>query len=206
MPRRSAADALAQVRAENPQLADHVHLGVMKAQLALFSEQATPNPARRDHDWRFRGLDVPAKGAVSRWQCSICEHWLERAGRDGNLTPSYFSPDGRVKLERRPACAPATSILADVDDVKRAYVAREEADGSDGTHLCHAPNCTTPIPPGFAMCRPHWRMVPPAIRRRIWRHFRPGQERDKKPSRAYVAALRDAIDALKPATGPEGLS
>jgi len=39
-------------------------------------------------------------------------------------------------------------------------------------------------------------MVPPALRTAIWATFRPGQERDKRPSPEYLAAVRDAINAV----------
>lgn len=63
-------------------------------------------------------------------------------------------------------------------------------------HTCHARNCTTPVPAKLLMCLKHWRMVPLALQRAVWRYYRPGQEVDKKPSRDYLAAARAAIDAV----------
>jgi len=45
-------------------------------------------------------------------------------------------------------------------------------------------------------CKRHWFMVPKPIRDRIWRHYRPGQERDWKPSRAYLEAAKEAVVAV----------
>jgi hypothetical protein len=36
-------------------------------------------------------------------------------------------------------------------------------------------------------CREHWRMVPRWLQRALWAAYRPGQERDKRPSAAYLA-------------------
>lgn len=38
--------------------------------------------------------------------------------------------------------------------------------------------------------------VPGPIRNRVWLHFRPGQEKDKKPSEVYLQAAHDAINAV----------
>jgi hypothetical protein len=39
------------------------------------------------------------------------------------------------------------------------------------------------------MCKRHWFMLPKRLRDEIWRTYRPGQERDKKPSAEYMAAF-----------------
>ena len=43
-------------------------------------------------------------------------------------------------------------------------------------------------------CKPHWFRLPKSIRDRIWKTYRPGQERDQRPSRDYVEAAREAQD------------
>lgn len=60
-------------------------------------------------------------------------------------------------------------------------------------HTCHAHDCEAPCPPRFLMCGPHWRRLPPAAQRVIWAHYRPGQERDKKPTAHYLLAMDIAI-------------
>lgn len=52
-------------------------------------------------------------------------------------------------------------------------------------------------------CQPHWYRLPKALRDRIWRTYRPGQEISKTPSAEYIAAARAAqewIAGQQPAT------
>lgn len=79
---------------------------------------------------------------------------------------------------------------------KAAYVRAEAAKPHDGSHLCHAVACERPCPPALLMCAQHWRLVPLELQREVWRTYRPGQERDKSPSRAYLVALKRAVDAV----------
>jgi hypothetical protein len=65
---------------------------------------------------------------------------------------------------------------------------------SDTRHTCHWPGCGKPVPPKLLMCSSHWRRLPAQIRSRIWTTYRNGQELDKNPSSAYVAAVRAALD------------
>ncbi len=62
------------------------------------------------------------------------------------------------------------------------------------THTCHWPGCDRRVPPKLWGCREHWFALPRAIREEIWRTYRPGQEADKAPSRAYLTAARAAQD------------
>ena len=61
------------------------------------------------------------------------------------------------------------------------------------THICHHPNCTEKVPARLHACRKHWFQLPQHLRDRIWATYRPGQERDKKPSDAY----REAVAATR---------
>lgn len=63
-------------------------------------------------------------------------------------------------------------------------------------HVCHARGCNTPISPKMAMCRRHWFKVPEALQAQIYELYREGQEIDKKPSVAYLEALKRAIEAV----------
>lgn len=56
------------------------------------------------------------------------------------------------------------------------------------SHHCHADNCGKKIPPKLLFCLRHWGMLPKPFQNDIWRHYRPGQEVDKKPSREYMKA------------------
>lgn len=66
-------------------------------------------------------------------------------------------------------------------------------------HQCHAEGCTTEVPPNMHMCLPHWRLVPKLVQQLIWKHYRPGQEVDKRPSMEYlcVAFVSVSCVALK---------
>ncbi len=64
------------------------------------------------------------------------------------------------------------------------------------SHHCHAYRCEKTVPPKLLMCAKHWRMCGPDIQRMIWRTYRPGQEIDKNPSRAYLLAQRAAVWAV----------
>lgn len=63
-------------------------------------------------------------------------------------------------------------------------------------HVCHAIDCTVPVPPRMLMCRRHWRMVPRDVQALVWAEYRPGQEIRKDPTRAYLTAANRAIDAV----------
>ena len=65
-----------------------------------------------------------------------------------------------------------------------------------GDHHCHARDCNTSVPPKLFMCRKHWYMVPKRLRDRIWATYRPGQEVDKEPSREYLNAAMEAVNAV----------
>lgn len=63
-------------------------------------------------------------------------------------------------------------------------------------HHCHANNCTAATSPRMLMCAAHWRMVPKALQQAVYDAYRPGQERDKNPSLAWVRAARAAINSV----------
>lgn len=62
--------------------------------------------------------------------------------------------------------------------------------GQTRAHGCHWPGCTAQVPPAMWGCRRHWYTLPDALRKRIWATYRPGQERDMRPSEAYLEAAR----------------
>lgn len=70
-------------------------------------------------------------------------------------------------------------------------------------HTCHATGCDQAVPPKMWGCRRHWFMVPRELRTSIWRHYRPGQEDDWQPSRAYLLAARDAVISVAKKEGLE---
>jgi len=54
------------------------------------------------------------------------------------------------------------------------------------SHVCHAMGCGTEIEPKLFMCLNHWRMVPKQLQQSVWKHYRPGQEDDKNPTKEYL--------------------
>ncbi len=64
------------------------------------------------------------------------------------------------------------------------------------SHHCHAKGCPKVVPPKLLMCGRHWRMVPAELQRKVWATYRPGQEVDKRPTRAYLDAADEAIAAV----------
>lgn len=63
-------------------------------------------------------------------------------------------------------------------------------------HHCHAHGCEAPVPPKMFMCAVHWRSLPKKLQDAIWREYRSGQERDKRPSLRYLAVQQRAVGAL----------
>lgn len=61
-----------------------------------------------------------------------------------------------------------------------------------GDHTCHWPGCTKQVAPAMWGCKIHWFRLPKAIRDRIWKAFRPGQEIEKAPSAEYLEAAEAA--------------
>ena len=57
-------------------------------------------------------------------------------------------------------------------------------------HTCHALGCMVEVPERTFMHREHLFMVPKTLRDAIWRHYRPGQEVTKDPSKAYIEAAK----------------
>lgn len=74
---------------------------------------------------------------------------------------------------------------------KAAHVRRA---GQSRNHTCHWPGCDKQVPPAMWGCRQHWYRIPQALRNRIWRTYRAGQEEDGLPSPDYLAAARAVQD------------
>lgn len=72
-------------------------------------------------------------------------------------------------------------------------------------HTCHAVGCGRAVPPRLVMCNRHWRMVPRQLQREVWRHYRKGQEIDKRPTLAYLIAQRAAVNAVAVSEGHKPL-
>lgn len=61
---------------------------------------------------------------------------------------------------------------------------------------CAANGCAAKVDRRYLMCRRHWARVPIAIQRLVYRHFRPGQLEDLRPSRPWYEAAADAVEAV----------
>lgn len=72
-------------------------------------------------------------------------------------------------------------------------------------HRCHAEGCTQNVAPRLLMCYRHWCMVPKRLQDAVWANYRQGQEVDKRPSEAYLAAARAAVTAVRNKEQPETL-
>lgn len=58
-------------------------------------------------------------------------------------------------------------------------------------HHCHWPGCERQVPPAMWGCKLHWFKLPKHLRDKIWKTFRPGQEKDWTPSAAYLEAAKE---------------
>lgn len=58
-------------------------------------------------------------------------------------------------------------------------------------HHCHWPGCPKLCPPAMWGCREHWFKLPKWLRDKVWAAYRPGQEKDMRPSREYLAVAEE---------------
>lgn len=77
---------------------------------------------------------------------------------------------------------------------KADYVRGEAARNATFDHACHWPGCDRKVPPAMWGCRQHWYKLPLALRNKVWRTYRPGQEVSKDPSADYLAVAREVQD------------
>ncbi len=72
--------------------------------------------------------------------------------------------------------------------------------GQTRNHACHWPGCSRQVPPAMWGCKEHWFMLPRTLRLRIWASYRPGQEKDGKPSTGYVKVTREIQEWIEKGT------
>lgn len=77
-------------------------------------------------------------------------------------------------------------MTTQADKVKHVLAAKQTRG-----HGCHWPGCGKNVPPAMWGCRTHWFKLPPALRARVWRAYRPGQEDTMTPSETYVKVARE---------------
>lgn len=71
-----------------------------------------------------------------------------------------------------------------------AKVGYVRSQGQTRQHHCHWPGCPKQVPPAKWGCAAHWYRLPAQLRVRVWNAYRPGQERDGRPSADYLAVAR----------------
>ena len=64
-------------------------------------------------------------------------------------------------------------------------------------HMCHAIGCSVEVHSKLLLCPVHWYMVPKELRDSVWREYRRGQGRNKRPSQEYLSVARSAITAVR---------
>lgn len=94
-----------------------------------------------------------------------------------------------IGARKIPLQSRAEFLSDEMDSLGQAALVRQP-------HHCHARGCERAVPPKMLMCYPHWRMVPRLVQRKVWATYRDGQEITKDPSREYLAAAREAIEAV----------
>jgi hypothetical protein len=77
---------------------------------------------------------------------------------------------------------------------KAAYV---KSQGQTRQHECHWPGCEKQVPPAMWGCKKHWFMLPKHLRDKVWKAYRPGQEKDMNPSREYLEVANEVQRWIK---------
>jgi hypothetical protein len=62
------------------------------------------------------------------------------------------------------------------------------------SHECPATGCTRAVSGSMLMCRPHWYMVPKALRNAVWTAWADGSGAGTPAHRAAILAAIDAVD------------
>ena len=80
---------------------------------------------------------------------------------------------------------------------KAEHVRGKIREGRTRGHKCHWPGCDKDCTPAQWGCRQHWFKLPMALRNKVWRAYRPGQEDDKLPSREYLTVAHEVQEWIK---------
>jgi hypothetical protein len=98
-------------------------------------------------------------------------------------------------MARRPP--PEQPALPGIDAPVGAKAAYVKAQKQTRSHGCHWTGCKRQVPPAMWGCKEHWFRLPAELRARIWKAYRPGQERTMTPSREYLDAARAVDDWIR---------
>jgi hypothetical protein len=104
-----------------------------------------------------------------------------------------LAEDDRIVAEAREEIRRMTAARVSIGEKVR-YVKRQ---GQTRDHHCHWPGCEAQVPPAMWGCRKHWYRLPQRLRNLIWSTFRPGQETNWTPSRAYLDAAREVQEWIE---------
>jgi hypothetical protein len=77
---------------------------------------------------------------------------------------------------------------------KADYVRRQ---GQTRNHTCHWPGCQEQVPPAAWGCKEHWMKLPRYLRLKVWRAFRPGQEKTMDPSAEYIKVAKEVQEWVR---------
>lgn len=80
---------------------------------------------------------------------------------------------------------------------KRSKVDYVRSQGQTRKHTCHWTGCDKQVPPAMWGCKPHWMKLPRRLRLRVWASYRPGQEKDMKPSAEYLKVATEIQEWIK---------
>ena len=81
-----------------------------------------------------------------------------------------------------------------MEESKADYVKRQP---QTRKHTCHWPGCKLQVPPAMWGCKRHWYSLPQGLRNKVWASYRPGQEKDLKPSFEYMQVVAEVQDWIK---------
>lgn len=84
---------------------------------------------------------------------------------------------------------------------KSEKVAHVKSQSQDRDHVCHWPGCGKQVPPAMWGCSFHWFRLPKRLRDKVWAAYRPGQEKDMRPSRDYVVIAREVQEWIQTTYG-----
>lgn len=119
---------------------------------------------------------------------TLREFMLMISTRDPGAPPSPTAQErlAAIACKQTGSAAPQETLTD-----KRRHVAREARKAPTRRHHCHWTGCAEPVPPAMWGCKKHWFKLPKALRDRVWRAYKPGQEIDMTPSEDYLQVADD---------------
>ena len=130
--------------------------GAAGGKRAMCDVQGCSTPYEKLCDWPVPGPEGKPKTCDQK----LCKAHAHNVGPDRDYCPTHH-------VEHRKGAAPQGAPPP-------AAPAPEPApEGNEYVHYCHArPYCKAEVPRSMFACRPHWFMLPKAMRDAIWRGYR----------------------------------